>query len=268
MSARRFCCFLLSVMCFVFLLHDQAMSGSSKVLSIGAGPLKQEEIAAKLDVLTADPQLGGATDRLMKRGEISIGYPEIFGVSGIEKGLKAVPDSSGDSKHDYYVVEVPFTIHPPYEATQYQKVVFRIRLSDQRFRAHDLLPKRETVSEKVKAQYALSPELKFREIEASLGSAGLQVEFDRLYPLIIAYGIGESEFYWEYIGEAGSGVRLLPGATAVVVSLQVPKGTKRVTGTMSYAAEMRYEWLGGWREQPAKTRDYAFAWELPLDSTQ
>lgn len=251
--SRKRCCFF-----FLFLLtgsaNGESIGNASRFLIIKSNPVPEETIAARLDVFASEATLGSEVNRLKKFGEISIGEPEI---------VRVKISSSVDQNYDRYLISLPFTIHQPYQETIYKEVVFKIATSNSEYIAYDLEPKKVTKSEKANIRYELSPEFKFKEIEAKLGSVSYGVEFERLHPEITAFGVGESKFYWVYEGESGGELVLGGGATGVAISLRVPKGTNYLVGRISYALEMMYKFMGNFREQPGKTADYEFKWKLP-----
>lgn len=237
------------------------MDEVSKVLIIESKPFPEEATATRLDVFATEATLGGEAKRLKKFGEISIGKPEIVRLTS---NSDTTASRLTDLNFDRHLIKLPFTIHQPYPGTEYQEVVLKITTSNPTHIAYDLEPKRVTKSEKINTRYELSPEFKFKEIiGAKLGSASYGIEFECLYPKITAYGVGEQTFYWVFEGKAGGELVLVSGTTGVGISLRVPKGTKRLTGTISYALEMKYKYMGMFREQPGKTADYDFNWNLP-----
>jgi hypothetical protein len=238
-----------------FSIIGAAMS-DEPVLVIGTKPLPPEAIATTLDVMASDSTLGEATSRLMKFGEITVGFVNIVRVS-------QQPESNAD-QYDRYLVTQPFTIHPPLDDARYEKVVLQVHFSDPKVIAYDLEPKRIVKEQKKNVKFELTPEFKFRELfNAKLGSLSYGLEFQVLEPTIIAYGQGENKIYWEYRKGSDRDDGIAVGTTAAAISLRVPSGMQRVEGTISYGIDMQWKLLRGWRSLPGKTGEYSFTWELP-----
>jgi hypothetical protein len=71
---------------------------------------------------------------------------------------------------------------------------------------YDLDPRDVSTELKRTRQVTLSPNAKFSEVEAGLGSASFGLEYSQLMPMITAGGDGESTAYWEYSATKASAI--------------------------------------------------------------
>lgn len=108
----------------------------------------------------------------------------------------------------YTLVQLSCTLHPPAEArTRYTEVTLtahlRPHLAGGTAIAHDLYPQRVTAERQGKFTVDLGPELKFGPTtNLKLGEVGAEIEFRRVFPVIQAFGLGESQPYWQFKADA------------------------------------------------------------------
>lgn len=165
------------------------------------------------------------------------------------------------SSRSFYLVRIPFTLHPPYGDQRYDEVRFEIQLEDtESARPYEIFPHDITVDEDVKRAFILSPSLKFKGVEGAIGSAALTVEYTNLRPVISAYGVGESEFYWIYDDPRGSGIPT--GTKYSLVVLDVSSGTAAVSGTLSWQLVLKKRLFGKLRSKKMTAEAYPFTWRL------
>jgi hypothetical protein len=122
-----------------------------------------------------------------------------------ETGKKWTPPTGGQR---YTLVRLSCTLHPPAEErTRYTDVTLTAYLRPHAAVgaavAHDLYPLRETTETKGKFTVSLGPELKFApSVDVKLGEIGAEIEFRRVFPVIQAFGLGESRPYWQFKHDA------------------------------------------------------------------
>jgi nucleoside phosphorylase len=164
-------------------------------------------------------------------------------------------------KWDLYLVSLPFTLHTPPDNRFYEEVTFFVELATPDAQAFDLFPHSIMSEVEETKTYTLSPQIKFREVEASLGQIGKQLQFKGLRPTITAFGEGESTFYWVHQGFKEQKA-VTPETKHALIVLQVPRGTPLVEGKIYYKTVIAKKMLGEWRKKDGFVNDYPIRWEL------
>ncbi|HET8851627.1 MAG TPA: hypothetical protein VFN02_03810 [Ktedonobacteraceae bacterium] len=164
-------------------------------------------------------------------------------------------------KWDLYLVSLPFTLHTPPDNRYYEEVTFFVELATPDAQAFDLFPHSIMTEVEETKTYTLSPQIKFREIEASLGQVGRQLQFKGLRPTITAFGVGESKFYWVHQGFKEQQA-VIPETKHALIVLQVPRRTSFVEGKIYYKTVIAKKMLGEWRKKDGIVNDYPIRWEL------
>jgi nucleoside phosphorylase len=162
---------------------------------------------------------------------------------------------------DFYVVYIPFNLHPAPDGRKYKKVTFSVELDDARITAFDLFPKDITTPVDETRSFTLSPQLKFGEVEASLGQFGRTLHFNMLYPSITAIGEGEHKFYWLYSSDTMQG-EVRPGCKHALVVLRLPHGLSTVEGKIRSEVVTARKLGAGWRYVDGKAPSLPVTWKL------
>ncbi len=135
---------------------------------------------------------------------ISIGQPSHWPAAeavAAKLGQSWQPPAGGQL---FTLLSLPFTLHPTGDRwTHYREVrlhtYLRPRRSGAAVIAHDLFPRRVTADSKRTTRFGLGPDLKFGEkFEVSLLEFGLESETTLAFPVIQAFGEGESAPYWQF----------------------------------------------------------------------
>jgi hypothetical protein len=228
-------------------------------LILGDQPLPESEILVTLDLFSEEKPLGPELlPKKVKEAEVSIGKWHIFFLPPVKSiASKPTPDRS---MWDLYFVCIPFTLHEPPGDAHYQRVKFEIELYNEDATAFSLLPKNVTSKEEVTKTYVLSPQFNFKGIGGKVGDISYQIRFERLQPIINAFGEGESRFYWIYTSPKGQEV--FPGTKHALIILEVPRGIKSVDGIIYPEVAMAKKLLGIRRLKDTKADPYPITWNL------
>ena len=159
-----------------------------------------------------------------------------------ETGKKWTPPAGGQR---YTLVRLSCTLHPPAETrTRYTDVILTAYLRPHTAVgaavAHDLYPLRLTAETKSKFTVGLGPELKFSPaVDVKLGEIGAEIEFRRVFPVIQAFGLGESRPYWQFKHDATAP---LLGSQSVYMVVAAPEqaGGVRFSVELVATVETRY----------------------------
>lgn len=165
------------------------------------------------------------------------------------------------SKWDLYLIIFPFTLHQPPQNSYYEEVTFFVELTTPNATAFDLFPRNITTAGEDKKTYALSPLGYVEEISGDLPQASKSLRFEKLQPVITSFGAGESIFYWTFTG-FGSRKEVIPETKHVLAILQVPHGTKVVSGIIRFEIVLARKLLGTRRHGQATTDEYPIQLEL------
>ncbi|HTK09197.1 MAG TPA: hypothetical protein VL485_18660 [Ktedonobacteraceae bacterium] len=177
--------------------------------------------------------------------------------SGAARALHAV-----DSSHwDLYLIIIPFTLHPPYKNSAYERFSFFVEMDDPQATAYDLFPRQTLTPTLAITRYTISAEGKFQKLTSTDATNSLRIDMDILHPKILAYGEGEQKFYWLYTeGTARAGVIAETKHTLLV--LRVPTGTSSVSGNFYCRAEVMSNTFGLRFKREASVNTVAFRWDM------
>ncbi|GLV54418.1 hypothetical protein KDH_12650 [Dictyobacter sp. S3.2.2.5] len=177
-----------------------------------------------------------------------------------ETAEKAVPVVDR-TRYDLYLVIIPFNLHEAIGNKHYVEVTFWVEMNDPQHTAFDLCPKNISSKVEVTKTYTISPQIKFQEIEASLGQVNKQLHFEVLRPIITATGEGEHRFYWTYRGYEGNN-RVVAEAKQALCIIQVPRGTSTLEGIISCEVVMAQRIGIEWLTKDCQVAPYSFRWQL------
>lgn len=158
---------------------------------------------------------------------VSIGQAETWTLQDFYSPSKLPrPIRTKLSQADFYVVRLSCSFRPVHEESRVEWARFRAALLPHSSTggqpiAFDLYPQQVVQEVKRQIKVTLSPSLKFRELEASLGSAQFGFEYTELIPLVSA-AIGASfDPSWDYRAGPGQEVQ---GTKWMHLLVKAPKG--------------------------------------------
>lgn len=219
-------------------------------------PIPDDQVAATADLYHRDPTMGsGGSTRV-------VDAPVTFGIQHIYSPPLAPPGTAGAAPSgqgsDYYLVTIPFTLHPLSRDRGYRRVKLELRMNDPKVTAFKLIPDALQSQEDVKRGFDLSGSLKKAGVELE-GSGSYSIAYRNLQPLLSSFGLGESSFYWVLEAQAGHPVDL--GARKMLVLIEAPAGTAKVVGELRCEADIDslFSWLG---QQHVTTDPLPLSWSL------
>jgi len=135
------------------------------------------------------------------------------------------------SRWDLYLVSIPFTLHPPYQHSTYDRFSFFVELDASTTAiAQDLFPKHVLTPISSDTEYTISPTGTFQKLTSDTPPSSPRFRMDPLHPKILAFGQGSQNFYWRY-EDPGSGTGIQPETKHVFLVVRVPSGTTFICGT-------------------------------------
>jgi hypothetical protein len=199
-----------------------------------------QDIAATLDVVGTEELLGSPGRRLpIKHGEVSLGRPQVYRLEpSAETASRLVP--APDAKPwRFSLVVFPFTLHPLAAGNTYEELTVAVSLTNPAVTAFDLIPDRVVDEREHQRTVKIGFKLPLKLAEAEAGVED-EIVLKDIRPVITAFGIGESRFYWRYTNSQG--VEL--GAKRVAVILQLPSTINDVTAAVSYELVLKRRLFG------------------------
>ncbi len=158
---------------------------------------------------------------------VCIGQPETWKLQDFyAPGKLPRPIRTKLSQADFYVVRLSCSFRPVHEESRVEWARFRAALlphpsTGGQPLAFDIYPEQVVQEEKRQIKVTLSPSLKFRELEASLGTAEFGFEYTEQIPLIrAAIGAGFDPS-WDYRAGPGQEVQ---GTKWMHLLVKAPKG--------------------------------------------
>jgi hypothetical protein len=120
--------------------------------------------------------------------------------------------------------------------------------------AFDMDPMLVASETKRNVKVTISPSLKFKKVEASLGSAEFGFEYTELQPAISATGVGERQPSWDYRATRGQQVI---GSKMMHLIVQAPLGMPSAKARLSIRASVTYRGsiLSAWLDPPQEKSD-------------
>ena len=195
--------------------------------------------------ITAD-----AKDAVRDLPIVTIGQPEVWPLAAAYPPDQIpYPLKSMLAAADFYLVRLACSFRLPHKAgktTRIEWARFKVDLpadaAGNRPTAFDLYPLLVTQEIKHTVKIAISPSLKFQQVEASLGSQEFGFEYPELQPIISASGVGESvDICWDY--EAPQGVHI-QGSRFMHILVKAPKGMTRGEAVLDLAADLLVHGVG------------------------
>lgn len=147
---------------------------------------------------------------------------------------------------DFYVVQLACSFRPIQNEVRITNALFIVNLLPAKNGnypiAFDLSPQEINQEIAQECKFTISPNLKFSKVvEANLGSAGLEIKYQELQPIIVATGLQESKPSWEYRQATG---RTIEGCKAMYLLLKVPKEMNEVWAEIKLTAELQGRGVG------------------------
>ena len=136
----------------------------------------------------------------------------------------------GDAK--YWLVRLSCTMHKPGGRAVCVEARQELRLRPQKFDAapqsvyaFSLYPERLGAEDQVNRNIQLGPELKFASgAQFRAGQIGASIEYKKVFPVIQAYGVGESEPYWQFKAHKSFPLEGSQSVFAVIISRPEAQG--------------------------------------------
>jgi len=184
----------------------------------------------------------GQTFRIADLPRLTLGEPTIWPPEALESetGKKWSPPASD---RRYALLRLACTLHKPDDPrTRYTEATLAADLHPLQGAgsviAHDLYPQRVTATSSSKSVLALKPDFQFYDVGLSLGEVGVEIEHHNAFPVIQAFGLGESRPYWQFARHEASP---LLGCQSVYVVLAAPKDSGvRLEIELTVRMETRY----------------------------
>lgn len=238
---------------------------NGKELFFSSEPLPESDASVTLDIYSEEDVSRGfeLPQKRMLEGRVTLNPPSclIFFIPPAPVTASQPLITPDRTKWDLYLVSIPFTLHRAPGNRYYQEVTFFIELTNSEATAFDLFPNNITTKIEETRTYSLSPQLKFQEVEASLGQVSKQMRFSTMRPTITAFGRGESRFYWVYEGFEEQ-KQVTPETKQALVVLQIPHGTHFVDVTISYEVVTALKLFGAWQSRSGTVDPYHIRLEL------
>ncbi len=158
---------------------------------------------------------------------VTIGQPETWPLQDLyppEKLPRAIQTKL--SQDDFYLVRLSCSFRPVHEESRVEWARFRAALLPHSSTgaqpiALDLYPQQVMQEVKRQIKVALSPSLKFQELEASFGSVEFGLEYTELIPLVSATIGASFDPSWDYRAGPGQEVQ---GTKWMHLLVKAPKG--------------------------------------------
>lgn len=191
---------------------------------------------------------------------VSLGKYHVAFIPPLKYVSSETPITPDRAKWDLYLISIPFTIHQLDKGVHFTNIQFHVQMLNNKITAFDLLPKEVTRKEETTKTYTLSPSLKFKGFEGKIGDFQSKIIFEKLYPIINAYGIGESQFYW--IFKEHDSQPDISGVKYALIVLEVPAGTTQVKAKYSFKGNISKKSLFLLSSDEAYSYDYSTQWKL------
>lgn len=219
------------------ILGPSAMTKSESTRAIATGfarPLSYGPLSVGTGGL---PAKGGAPPALPP---ISIGMPVTWAVQDLLGDDPPAAVRAKMDQLDFFLVRVCCSFRAAGKNTTIEWARFDVALQpDAQNRqplAFDIHPLQVMTEVKRNVKVSLGPSIKFKEVEANLGSAEFGLEYPELQPVITGTGAGESVASWDYTRTKGLPVL---GSKFMHMLVSAPKGMPNGNATIHLEAEVR-----------------------------
>ena len=219
--------------------------------------IPNNQVSVELEIYREEKVMGldVQTTRVVE-SSVTLGIQHIY-TSPIRQSASP-PVQARAYRSRYYLVTIPFTLHPLRGDLVYKRLKLEIRVDQKKATAFKLFPDHLTKEEDVEQEYDVSATLGKSGVELS-GGGSHTIRFTNLDPVISSFGLGQSNFYWIFEAQKGHPIAL--GSRKVLVLLEVPNETRVVEGTIRYEAEIG-GLLARFGMRPAHTDYCRIYWDL------
>ncbi len=209
-----------------------AISAETNLWVIDDDSVAPEQPGSKTLSLFSEQQTMGGGAIGVPEFEVTMARPLVF-------APPSAPDSPGS--HDYYLVKLPFTVHPPSNGRRVDELELHVRFGDSEATGFMLIPDAVVSEKDIQRTYDLSAALSRGGIELG-GGLSYVVGFKHVTPVVRSFGENESSFYWLFKRQKGA-LPLL-GSQATFVIVRVPRGMQRLTASLQLEGRLasRYPW--------------------------
>jgi hypothetical protein len=162
---------------------------------------------------------------------VTIGEPVAWDAAQaleVQTGQHWSPPLGGpDGPRHYTLVRLDCTLHPPQDAYAHMRyseatltAYLRPRDGVRPVIAYDVYPQRITATDTQNLSLKLGPDLKFGPVNVNLAEVKVDIQHHNTFPVIQAYGLGESKPYWQFATHA---TRPLLGCQSVYMVMAAPQ---------------------------------------------
>ena len=175
--------------------------------------------------------------------KVTLGEPVWWVAEALEKETGKAWTVPADGKR-YALVRLACTLHRPEQGSAFSDAKLTTYLrpagSPGQAVAHDLYPMRETAERTGRVGARLGPDLKFGPVDASLAEASIEIDLRQVYPVVQAFGLGESNPYWTFERHK---THPLLGSQYVYAVVAAPPAASGVRLTIELVATVDTGWL-------------------------
>jgi nucleoside phosphorylase len=235
-----------------------SQQGGSQIL-LREEPLIESETSITLAIVSESETWRGGAGQEEIEGRITLD-PQ----SNLLYTLSSLPEeevsSPGGAEWDFYLVDIPFTLHKAPGKSSYHEVTFILELETPGSTAFDLFPADITTPVHDPTFYTVSAEMKIEKV-ANPQEYSRSIRFTSIYPIITAFGEGEQHVYWRY-EESSQQKEVRPGIRHTLIILRVPHGTSAIDGVIRYRVVIAKHLRGLWRSREGHVPSYPVRWTL------
>jgi hypothetical protein len=189
---------------------------------------------------------GEISTLLGKKNKLSIGIPEVWNLVKLLEEKESQISAEVKlmlNEYDFYQVRFACTFKPD-EGCKFVWARFGVKLSgieaEEEFEnklpvAHDMFPRELYEEVKVKRDFSIGPNFKYKDFIQVGISGGSEQEFIRYEPEIISYGLLEAEPCWDF--RRTKAREFIIGIKELFMILKAPKGMK-VEAKFEFGAEV------------------------------
>jgi hypothetical protein len=169
---------------------------------------------------------------------VKIGRPESWRLVDLfHDGLPPLLEASHD--HEFRLIRLACSFRPRQRGEGIEWARFSVQIlpddAGNQPVAFDLHPLEQVREVKRNLKVTLSPSLKFKEVEGSLGSLETGLQYDELQPTVSGSGIGETTPSWDF--EATRGVDVI-GTRVMHLITRAPRGMSAARAALEITADV------------------------------
>jgi hypothetical protein len=169
---------------------------------------------------------------------VKIGQPESWRLIDLfQDGLPPILKASRE--HEFRLVRLACSFRPRQRGEDIEWARFSVQMlpdaAGAQAVAFDLYPLEQVREFKRNLNVSVSPSLKFKEVEGSLGSVETGLQYDELQPTVSGSGIGETTPSWDF--EAARGVKVV-GTRCMHLITRAPRGMSAARAALEITADV------------------------------